>query len=107
MGADDADGLEPGIGGGGAEEAHAAAAEVAGEGVRERRGGALGIGLAHHVVSGKTPGIGGKAALLCLTLQENAGVGNGGQSLAAVADDAGVLQQGGTSASPKAAKPAD
>ena len=107
MGADDADGLEPGIGGGGAEEAHAAAAEVAGEGVRERRGGALGIGLAHHVVSGKTPGIGGKAALLCLNLQENAGVGNGGQSLAAVADDAGVLQQGGTSASPKAAKPAD
>ena len=78
MGVDDAHGLEPGIGGGGAEETHTAAAEVAGEGVGERRGGALRIGLAHHVVSGKTPGIGGKAALLRLNLQEDAGVGDGG-----------------------------
>ena len=78
MGVDNTDGLEPGIGSGGTEKAHAAAAEVAGEGVRERRDGALRIRLAHHVVSGKTPGIGGKAALLRLNLQEDAGVGYGG-----------------------------
>ena len=78
MAVDDAYGLEPGIGGGGAEEAHAAAAEVAGEGVGERRGGAQGIGLAHYVVSGEAPCVGGKAAPLCLNLQEDAGVGNGG-----------------------------
>ena len=68
MGVDDTDGLEPGVGSGGAEEAHAAAAEVAGEGVRERRGGALRIRFAHHFVVGKSPGVGGKAALLCLNL---------------------------------------
>lgn len=95
MGADDDHGLEPGIGGGGAEEAHAAAAEVAGEGVGERRGGAQGVGLAHHFVVGKAPGIGGKAALLRLNLQEDARVANGRLYLATVADDAGVLQQGG------------
>ena len=78
MAVDDAYGLEPGIGGGGAEEAHAAAAEVAGKGVGERRSSALRIRLAHHVVSGKAPGVGGKAALLRLNLQEDAGVGNGG-----------------------------
>ena len=78
MGVDDADGLEPGIGGGGAEETHTAAAEVAGEGVRKWRSGAQGIGLSHHFVVGKAPGVGGKAALLRLNLQENAGVGYGG-----------------------------
>ena len=54
------------------------AAAGAGEGVGERRGGAQGVGLAHHFVVGKAPGIGGKAALLCLNLQEDARVANGG-----------------------------
>ena len=40
MGVDDTDGLEPGISGGGAEEAHAAAEEFAGKGVGGREEGA-------------------------------------------------------------------
>lgn len=90
---DDADGLEVGIDDGGADEGHAAAFQVGGDGVGQGRGGTQGAGFPHHPAAGERPDIVAERAEFLLYRLEHSAVADGGLDLQPVADDGGVAQQ--------------
>ena len=83
---DDTDSLQVGIDDGGADKGHAAAHEVARDGVGQGRGRAQGVWLVHDGAVGERPKICRKGAELRLDRLKDAAVANGGDKLAAVAE---------------------
>ncbi len=90
----DASGLQIGIDNGGADELHAAGAEVGGNGVGQGRGRAGNAAVvAQDIAAGKMPEIFGKAAPFCLNGKKYLCIVHGSGDFQPITDDPGILHQ--------------